>query len=784
MARGANQIVAEEEVKSSGRQRESHVVDHTSTEVVRPKYRYIEQQVMDAGVGKLGPALSYVNTVHRALGEFSSEVDERVREKSRKSSENIGVYERQEQMSSHLAASESLSSFQIGLNNLQAQYLQENPSGEGLYDLTLNAINEEGKNIISSMGTPQLRAEMQKHLNGVAVDSLSRALGRETQQREAFLQTQFQEQVNLIAQALSVGVGDPGDQIRSLDVLVDGLPEKYKDKYAAEARRNLVFQSLTMQCQSNPDLAEANLKKQDSLYASLTPWDRIHLQQSIHSRRKDLEREARQYRNNVIRSAATHPEASEQALFDGVNSGKVNFFDADLLLGQKKISPQTSAALKREIAKRNMTEAKAMAYDNACHELARRDGNYGSIKKEDQVRFASEALISEKVYDDSGAQVFGEKPMLDDQGNPVLDEAGNVRVERRPMALGDAPLPYICNYMKKFTVPLPVLQDRIISDVMGSPDPGQVTDAINAYRSLKYSNSALLGDQKSKFNREMTSAISILDRGGGPLLVRSHIVNMRSNLESAAERELKYRLRANKEDVFDASRIKGGNFDSSDPYEVQTAKIMYEDEFISSKGNSELAYQNVSTNFESLKKSSGINGDKVSSFGIGYPENFIGRDARRQFATYASESIADLLDTTEGREANGISSYAFPNKLSQDFNDVQINGKDAYYFFVPANDKGEYFVKYNYKGLWAQKGFGAPKASYKSGYFINDPKAGGPLKIKMNDALEYKYQEKIGKLSLIMENALNPTPDKAQDLQMAFGSNSPEEIDNVINFYA
>jgi hypothetical protein len=340
------------------------------------------------------------------------------------------------------------------------------------------------------------------------------------------------------------------------------------------------------------------------------------LQQSINSRRKDLEREARQYRGAIIKSAATHPNASEGALFDGVNSGKTNYFDVDTLLAQRKISPKTSEELKREIAKRNMSEARAMAYDNACHELARREGNYGSIRKEDQVRFASEALMTEKVYDDAGNQVYGEKPMLDEQGQPVLDENGNMKVERRPMALGDAPLPYICNYMKRFTVPLPVLQDRIISDVMGSPDPGQVTDAINAYRSLKYSNSALLGDQKSKFNQEMTSAVSIIDRGGGPLLVRSHIVNMRSNLESSAERELKYRLRTNKEDVFDASKIKGDNFDSSDPYEVQTAKIMYEDEFMSSKGNSELAYQNVSTNFESLKKSSGINGDKVNTFGI------------------------------------------------------------------------------------------------------------------------------------------------------------------------
>jgi hypothetical protein len=721
------------------------------------------------------------------MAEF---VGEEQGNKVRKSQENIATYENFEKIGAGIAASEAFSSFQINLYNKQTKHLEKNPSGAGLYDLTLNSINDMGASIMASFGTPEMRKDLQTHLNHTAVVELSKALDCETQMRTAHLENDLDDLVRIASAKISGG-DDPELSISILDSAIKDLPEKLKNKYELDFKKALAYQSMTKLCYSAPETAKANIDRADKylkdkenlLYCRLSPQQRAQFRQVIYGRQKDLAREAIKMRGENIGSAISHPNASNDRFFQGVQSGDINYYEAEILKGEGKISPAVYKGLIREIDQRNLREIKDKAYINASRETARAAGNYGAVKSDVQQRIFTEDWTSQKAYDQSGQPIFGEQAAVDEAGEPILDSDGNQKVERRPLVLGECPLPYIADYCKPFTAELPILQDRIMNDMMNSLDPAKTNDAIETYRRLKHDHAAVLGNTSSRFNKEMTEAVSVLDRGGGVLLARQQIVNMRGNLESAKERELRYLLNNSKDDRFDPDKIKGTRFDKTDPYERQAAKIMYEDEFISSKGNSELAYQVASTNFESLKKDSGINGTAVESSGIGYPESLIGRDARESLTDYMSEKVADIIDSVEGREINGIKNIEFPENFKTEYNDVKINGKDAYIFLVPRNGEGEYYVKYNYMEGWAKRGFGAPKARFNSGYAITDPKTGEPLTIKLNDALNFRGEEKVDKVSLIMEKIANPPLEMAQDLQLAFGTNYPEEIDRVMRFY-
>jgi hypothetical protein len=653
-------------------------------DVVRPQFNYIQTQAMTAGIGRLKQQINYASTVAEISREEQKYEIEKNRLRSNKEiKEKLDILGQQESFFSAVASHNMIAEFQDGALQYQRDYIQNNPTRDGLFDGTVEACDDLAKSILSRQMTPEQRQLVSGHLLQNGIHSASNSLKLEIQGKEATavleLEKAGQEAVSFIARG-----GDPGDAVERLQPIADAIPNTLVNKAETfeKIKSGVVLYSLEQQAISNPDLAEYNLQN-GKLYQTLNGRERIHIQRIIEGKRSSLRHEASIIQLEQLTEALADGNSSERKILEGVMSSdqqrSISYEELASIKGG--LNPKFYQYCLRMLANKNDYELENRVIRSSDEYWKGMVGDYRNTIPERQKIIWTEDLLTKQAKDKRGNLIF---------------EGGRARLE------GEMGIDYKVDKAMDFTTNLVALQQDIIKSVMDGTE-AEANDAIMGYSKLLSSNRITLGEEGSTFNKEMKTALSITSGLGGIAAVRQAIFNMRAPITEEEAKILKTRYEI-PENKFSEASFKEllDVYDEKNPHQKLYAEMTYKQEFQRTKGQKDLAYRNTALSFLAGMKRSRINGSGVETVGFGYPESWIKRDIRKEINSAALSKISEVMKTADGILLNGEVTIETDEKMinEPDTNKVIIKGKYGlesigHIIYTPTSPKGrKYEVRY------------------------------------------------------------------------------------------
>lgn len=676
--------------------------------ITEPKFNYINQVALNSGMGRLSQALSYSQAVaamemkrgRNALAETDAQTraaemeaqytDEGMQEAAQQGSQvllqnkeetqrKISILDRQKSFFDGITTSNILSEYNEKMLQARQEDLENNPSGEGHMQRMAEAHDALVCEYLSGSFDPAIKSRLIPTFKESGARVANRAFDEEQTRIKATAELQLEDALERTTLHIANGM-NPEEAIKELDPIMESIPNSMpgKEKMLKKARNELVEFSLVRTAQLNPWLAERNMQMEDSMYAELTPRQRLNIEAVIKAKKQDLGREAEARNQEALSYQIAAEDGPIWGKRDAIYRGEYQF--ADLEADKKTLNKTQYKFLLGNIAKYNEAQAIANAKQIAIASKHAQDGNYYNLSAKEQ-----NAIILE-AYQTQSFEYQGQ------------------RADNRNMNRAKA------DFMQDFNVAVPIFKrDLLVSMLEGTAE--QAEDATLAFRKTYTFNRVVLGSNDSEIEAMLCFA-TLREKGvtveKAQKVAREYLTPMSAEERESLDKSFKLDFPRNKGEMFSQECIRALKnhkieFDKGDFIGPRTAEQLAYRYYLGTHGDKIKALDMMVAAINASYRPSTVNGPGTEDYrmwqapeglfaGKGYDDALI----RKVFCNRAAQLAATSIGDEQGwLEILPIEDDKPNQCVYHTSTGAKLNG--TFWFEHVPGTIGKYHVKYRYR---------------------------------------------------------------------------------------